>query len=110
MTSAMNAPASTNHLWDALREVSDPELPVSIVDLGLVYDVRVEGRTVVVTITFTAMGCPCIEWIRDDVRARLLREPNIDQVDVKVVWDPPWTTARLSEAAKASLRSAGVSV
>ncbi len=107
----MNAQAAgTNRLWDALRDVSDPELPVSIVDMGLVYDVRVDGRTARVTLTFTAMGCPCMEWIKDDVRARLLREPEIDQVDVQVVWDPPWTTARLSEVAKASLRRAGVSV
>ncbi|HEX4841582.1 MAG TPA: metal-sulfur cluster assembly factor [bacterium] len=101
--------ADTNGLWDALRDVSDPELPVNIVDMGLVYDVRLDGRTALVTVTFTAMGCPCIEWIKEDVRARLLREPNIDRVDVQVVWDPPWTAARLSEAAKASLRRAGVS-
>ncbi len=107
----MNAQAAgTSRLWDALRDVADPELPVSIVDMGLVYNVRVDGRTAMVTLTFTAMACPCMEWIKDDVRARLLREPDIDQVDLQVVWDPPWTTARLSEAAKASLRRAGVSV
>lgn len=107
----MNTPAAgTNRLWDALRDVSDPELPANIVDMGLVYDVRLDGRTAMVTVTFTAMGCPCMTWIIEDVRARLLREPDLDQVDVQVTWDPPWTTARLSEAAKVSLRRAGVSV
>jgi metal-sulfur cluster biosynthetic enzyme len=60
-------------LWQALREVADPELPISLVDLGLICDVRLHDGTVEVDLTFTASACPCMEFILDDIRDRLLR-------------------------------------
>ncbi len=95
-------------LWDALREVMDPELPLSIVDLGLVYGVRAAGGVVEVELTYTATGCPCMEFIRDDVRARLLQEPEVVEVHIRDVWDPPWTPARISAEGRAALRRHGV--
>ena len=99
-----------SRLLEALRDVQDPELPVSIVDMGLIVDLRAVGRRVEVKITFTAMGCPGMEMILDDVRARLLAEPEVDEVDVDVVWDPIWTKDRLSDDAKMQLREWGISL
>lgn len=99
-----------SQLLEALRDVEDPEFPVSIVDLGLVVGLHETEGQVDVQITFTAMGCPAMEMIIDDVRARLLREPGISRVLVEVVWDPIWTKERLSEDGKMQLRAWGVSV
>lgn len=97
-------------LWSALREVMDPEFPISLVDLGLIYDVRREGRTVDVDVTFTATACPCMDFIRDDIRERLLREPDVAEVRIHEVWDPPWTVERMTPEGRAVLKQFGVAV
>ena len=97
-------------LLDALRDVDDPEMPVNIVDLGMVYGVRRDGGRVTVDLTFTAMGCPASEFILDDVRERLLREPGVTEVAVNVVWDPPWTTRRMTQAGRDALEMWGVAI
>jgi metal-sulfur cluster biosynthetic enzyme len=97
-------------LLEALRDVDDPEMPVNIVDLGMVYGVRRDGCVVTVDLTFTAMGCPASEFILDDVRERLLREPGVDQVAINVVWDPPWSTKRMTQAGRDALEMWGVAV
>jgi phenylacetate-CoA oxygenase PaaJ subunit len=102
--------AGTEALWEALRDVTDPELPVSVVDMGLIVDIRRDGERVDVKITFTAMGCPAIDMIMDDVRARLTQEPGVREVRIEVVWEPIWTKDRLSEDAKWQLREWGISV
>lgn len=98
------------HVWTALGDVLDPELPISIVDMGLVYDVRVRGSKVEVDVTFTASACPCVDFILQDIRDRLLREPAIDDVEVRIVWDPPWTKERLTPRGRERLQAFGVSV
>jgi phenylacetate-CoA oxygenase PaaJ subunit len=102
------AQASEADLWAALREVRDPEFPISVVDLGLVYGIRRDGGLVEVDLTFTATACPCMDFIREDVRARLLEEPGVDRVEIRVVWDPPWTADRMTEEGRAALRRFGV--
>ena len=97
-------------LLEALRDVNDPEMPVSIVDLGLIYGIRREGHAVSVDLTFTAMGCPASDFILDDVRERLLREPGVERVDINVVWDPPWSTARLTPEGRDALEMWGLAV
>jgi len=94
--------------WEALHEVLDPELPVSLVDLGLVYGVSIEDGRVEVELTFTATACPCMEFIREDVTDRLSREPWIRDVRIVEVWDPPWTTDLITEEGRAKLRALGV--
>ncbi len=94
----------------ALRDVADPEWPVSIVDMGLVYGVAVEGATIAVTLTFTSTGCPCMDMIRDDVRERLRRLPGVEDVRITLSWDPPWSKDRLSAAARDQFRRWGVAV
>jgi metal-sulfur cluster biosynthetic enzyme len=97
-------------LLEALRDVDDPEMPVNIVDLGMVYGVRLERGVVTVDLTFTAMGCPASEFILEDVRERLLREPGVCDVAINVVWDPPWSTKRLTQAGRDALEMWGVAV
>lgn len=94
----------------ALRDVTDPEWPVSIVDLGLVHAVAVEPGTVSVTLTLTSTGCPCVEMIREDVRERLRRLPGVQDVRITISWDPPWTRDRMSERAREQFRRWGVTV
>lgn len=114
MSEALELPAGiepapgTEALWRALREVMDPEFPVSVVDLGLIYAIRRDGTRVEVDLTFTATSCPCMAFIQEDVEERLLREDGVDAVTVNVVWDPPWTTARITEAGRRVLRKYGV--
>jgi metal-sulfur cluster biosynthetic enzyme len=97
-------------LWLALQDVEDPEIPVSVVGMGLIvslaYDER--GRAVDIELTFTAMGCPATDFIEDDIRERLLREPDVDEVRIEVVWDPVWTRSRIREDARARMRSLGI--
>ena len=99
-------------LWAALREVEDPEIPVSLVDMGLIVavDYAPEERAARLKITYTAMGCPAMDMIQDDIRGRLLREPDVDRVDIDVVWDPVWTNRRLSQLAREAMRELGLSV
>ena len=99
-------------LWSALREVEDPEIPVSLVDMGLIVSLDYVGstQTAQLKITYTAMGCPAMDMIQDDIRARLLREPDVSAVDIDVVWDPVWTHRRLSQSARESMRELGLSV
>jgi metal-sulfur cluster biosynthetic enzyme len=97
-------------LWSALAEINDPEMPVNLVDLGLIYGLQVDGGQVRVSLTFTAMGCPASDMIMSDVRERLLAEPGVDEVRLDVVWDPPWTSARLTADGRDALRAWGLSV
>jgi len=100
----------TDGLLDALKDVQDPEMPINIVDLGLVYDLRREGSRVDVDLTFTAMGCPAYDFLLSDVRERLLREPGIEDVLIRIVWDPPWTAERLTEDGREALQMWGLAV
>jgi metal-sulfur cluster biosynthetic enzyme len=99
-----------DRLWAALREVEDPEIPVSVVDMGLIVSIDYQDRVAKLRITYTAMGCPAMEMIQDDIRARLLREPEVDEVEIEVVWDPVWTRRRLSQSARQSMRDLGLAV
>ena len=97
-------------LWAALAEVQDPEMPINLVDLGVIYRIAEEDGVVEVDLTFTAMGCPASDFILEDVRERLLREPGVSEVRINVVWDPPWTTARVTEAGRDALEAWGLAV
>jgi metal-sulfur cluster biosynthetic enzyme len=94
--------------WDALNEVLDPEIPISLVELGLIYGVELAGGVVHVTITFTATGCPCMEFIREDITDRLEVEAWVDAVEIEEVWSPPWTNQMITEAGRQKLKSYGV--
>jgi metal-sulfur cluster biosynthetic enzyme len=97
-------------LWSALREVEDPEIPISVVGMGLIVSLAYlpETRTADVQITYTAMGCPAMEFIEDDIREALLVDPDVDAVDLEVVWDPVWTKSRIREESRATMRRLGI--
>lgn len=94
-------------VWETLGEVYDPELPVSIVELGLVYFVGVEklegGAKVTVKMTLTAPGCGIGDVLLEDVRDRLRRMPGVKESDVEMVFDPPWHSGMMTEAARLTL-------
>lgn len=92
-----------------LREVLDPEIPISLVDLGLIYGIDVTGSVTTIRLTYTATACPCMEFIREDVRDRLERESWIERVELVEVWDPPWTVDRITPEGRSRLRDLGVS-
>lgn len=101
---------SAERLWAALAEVQDPEMPINLVDLGVIYDVNERDGVVDVDLTFTAMGCPASDFILDDVRERLMQEHGVREVRVNVVWDPPWSVARMTEAGRDALEAWGLAV
>ena len=84
---------------EALRTVEDPELGMDIVDLGLVYDVEVEGDKVRVVHSLTSMGCPAGPMIQEDIY-RTVSELGVQETEVELTWDPPWTPERMSDDAK----------
>lgn len=98
---------SPESLRDALAEVLDPEYPVSLVDMGLIRGLVVSGTTAKVEVAFCSLGCPCTELIRDDIEARLLEFPSIEQVEIEEVFEP-WSRADLSPKGIEQLRRVGV--
>ncbi len=95
-------------LVECLREVLDPEIPISLVDLGLIYGTRLEDEVAHIQITFTATACPCMEFIKEDVRDRLEQEHWIRKVEIEEVWSPPWTTDRITPEGREILKHLGV--
>ena len=100
----------TERLWAALAEVQDPEMPVNLVDLGVIYAITEHEGHVEIDLTFTAMGCPASDFILEDVRERLLAEPGVSDVQINVVWDPPWTVARMTQDGRDALETWGLAV
>ena len=97
-------------VWEGLYEVEDPEMPISVVDLGLIYDVTVEDGVATVTMTLTYTGCPARDYLQADVRQAAARAEGIDEAEVELVWSPEWNLEMVTEAGKADLREFGVSV
>jgi FeS assembly SUF system protein len=89
----------------ALREIRDPELPVNIYDLGLIYDLDLDAAsgTVVIRMTLTAPACPVAQSFPATVECAVSRVPGIREARVELVWDPPWSRERMSEAARLTL-------
>jgi FeS assembly SUF system protein len=88
---------------DKLRECYDPEIPINIVDLGLVYGIDIDNGAVKVRMTLTAPGCPLADSIVEEVRQKLLELDGVRSADVELVWDPPWSPDRISEEAKETM-------
>jgi len=107
-TPASSGPVDEQAIWDVLKTCYDPEIPVNIVDLGLVYDVHVvetdEGTNHVdITMTLTAPGCGMGPFIVDDVRAKVLSVEHVGDVEVDLVFDPVWDRAMMSDEARLQL-------
>ncbi len=91
------------HIWHALRSVYDPEIPVNIADLGLIYAVHLEGSKARITMTLTAPGCGMGPVLVEEVRDRVSSAPGIEEVDVELVFEPPWSREMMSEEAQLEL-------
>ncbi len=105
---AAASPVDDNLLWDLLRTVYDPEIPVNIVELGLVYECRATplpdgGRRAEIKFTMTAPGCGMGNVLRADIESKVSNIPGIREVAVEIVFDPPWSPDRMSDAAKLQL-------
>jgi metal-sulfur cluster biosynthetic enzyme len=99
-----NSPVITEaDVYEVLRECYDPEIPVNIVDLGLVYGVVLQGGIVNVTMTLTAPGCQMGVMITQEIQDKLLGLPGCEDANIEVVWDPPWNPQMMSEAARKQL-------
>ena len=97
---APDATLKPEDVIEVLRECFDPEIPVNIVDLGLVYDIAIKPERVDVKMTLTALGCPMAGEVMADVRDHLLQIPGVEEAGVELVYDPPWTPERMSEDAR----------
>ncbi|MBO0685252.1 MAG: DUF59 domain-containing protein [Candidatus Dormibacteraeota bacterium] len=100
MTEEQTATVKEEDVIEALREVYDPEIPVNIVDLGLVYEVDIKPKRVDIKMTLTAMGCPMAGDVMADVRDHLIDIPGIEDAGVELVYDPPWSPERMTEEAR----------
>jgi metal-sulfur cluster biosynthetic enzyme len=89
------------HIYDTLRQVVDPEIDCNIVDLGLVYNVAIAGPKIVVQMTLTTPGCPMHESLSWGVRSALLGLDGVEDVDVQIVWEPPWNPAMMTDEGRA---------
>jgi metal-sulfur cluster biosynthetic enzyme len=99
-----NSPTLTEAVvYEVLRECYDPEIPVNLVDLGLIYGVSIDQRVVNVTMTLTAPGCQMGMSISQEIQDKLLGIPGCDDACVEIIWDPPWTPHMMSEAARKQL-------
>jgi len=98
-----SAPVTEDQVYEALKQCFDPEIPVNVVDLGLIYDVKIIDDWVGVKMTLTTPGCGMSGMIAQDVRNRVLRLPGVKGADVRIVWEPAWTPERMSADARKRL-------
>ncbi|ELY52892.1 1,2-phenylacetyl-CoA epoxidase subunit PaaD [Natronococcus jeotgali] len=97
-------------VWDALYAVEDPEMPISVVDLGLVYGLEVEEGVAILEVTLTYSGCPAREMLTDEIEAAVASVEGVEDVHLELVWSPPWSVELVTERGKDDLREFGLSV
>jgi metal-sulfur cluster biosynthetic enzyme len=107
MTEQTAATINEGQVYAALKECFDPEIPVNVVDLGLIYDVKIIDDWVGVKMTLTTPGCGMSGMISQNVRQRVLQIPGVKEADVRIVWDPAWTPARMNPEARKRLGMEG---
>ena len=88
---------------DEIRKIYDPEIPVNIYELGLIYDIEVSGKKAKIKMTLTTPNCPVAESLPKEVKESAMQVDEIDEVDLELVWDPPWNKDMMSDAAKLEL-------
>lgn len=111
MTEKTDTAALKAAIIDSLKVVHDPEIPINIVDLGLVYDVRVEDDGAVeVDMTLTTMGCPVQDMIQSDAELAVMRVDGVSRVNVEIIWSPPWGMDKVTDDGRKQLRMFGFSL
>lgn len=99
-----DAMVTVEQVREALTDVLDPELQIDIVNLGMVYDIAVEDKTVKVTMTLTSMGCPIFDGLKREIEERIQKLGDVDRVEVELTFDPPWSPDRMSEEARLAMK------
>lgn len=97
------AKVKKEQIVNALKRVYDPEIPVDIYEMGLVYDIKINEPNIGILMTLTSPSCPAAQSIPEDVKYRVMEIDGVEQVDVEIVWDPPWGMEMMSEVAKLEL-------
>jgi len=95
---------------NVLKEIYDPEIPVNIWDLGLIYGIEIDDGKINIRMTLTAPGCPLANVLAYNVEEKLKELPGVEEVKVQIVWEPPWSVDRISEEGKKILRSYGYQI
>lgn len=86
-----------------LKQIPDPELGISLWDLGLIYNIKIQGKKVEILMTLTAIGCPLFDQISQPLKEKIEKLPEVDQVVINLTFDPPWTIDRISPSARLEL-------
>ena len=111
MKSAADTAAMREKILEALKVVRDPEIPVNVVDLGLVYDVSIDDDGQVgVEMTLTSMGCPVQDLIQTDAELAVMKVDGVNSVSVEFVWSPPWSPQKMTEDGKKQMRMFGFNI
>jgi metal-sulfur cluster biosynthetic enzyme len=101
--SELNSEITVGRIYDVLRLCNDPEIPVNIVDLGLIYQIKINGDWVGITMTLTTPGCAMGGYIANDVKEKLLTIPGVHEADVKIIWEPKWEPRMMTAEGKKKL-------
>ena len=108
MSETLEKDGLREQILEALKVVNDPEIPVNVVDLGLIYDVRIDDEGVVdIDMTLTSMGCPVQDMIEADAELAAMRVEGVKRVNVEFVWSPPWSPQKMSDDGKKQMRMFG---
>lgn len=110
MARAVDAGVSEAEIWKVLETVEDPELPITVTDLGLIRSVTVEGGRVRIRLVPTFSACPAIEVMRRDIHRKVLTVSGVEDVSVDLTFEEPWTMARMSDRGRARLAAHGLSL
>ncbi|SEH51512.1 MULTISPECIES: iron-sulfur cluster assembly protein [Halopenitus] len=105
-----NATGFEAEAWDVVDEIPDPHIPVSLVEMGMIYDVDYADGHVDVEMTFPCMGCPAYDMIHNDIESCLLVYEEVDSVDVDVVWEPVWSKEMLTADVRRKMNESGISL
>lgn len=105
-----SAEGTAQEVWESLRSVQDPELPVSVVDLGLIYGLKVSDNRVEIDITLTYSGCPAKDIITGDIKRAVYGVEGINEVEISVVYAPPWDYDRITDRGRRQLHDWGITI
>jgi metal-sulfur cluster biosynthetic enzyme len=111
MNETLDKDALKEQILEALKVVKDPEIPVNVVDLGLIYDVRIDDEGAVdIDMTLTSMGCPVQDMIEADAELAAMKVEGVRRVNVEFVWSPPWSPQKMTDDGKKQMRMFGFSI
>jgi metal-sulfur cluster biosynthetic enzyme len=99
-----------DEILEELQSVHDPEIPVNIVDLGLIYEMEIDDGEVDIDMTLTSMGCPTADSIMREVKLTAEQVDGVDNTEVELVWQPPWTPEKVSDEGRAQLSAMGINI